>query len=602
MKRFFLLAMVASGAAWAQVRPLIPDKHIPPSVMLELRSLETQMDLALVHDCAPERCVSKGCVYRDHVVVDLPRNSSLPGLQAEQGLGAVPPQEYLTSAACDFAHEKSVSAKDAQALVKRLEQRLSKGWLKVTVSHQLLEPVSPSLAESPTPPAPPPVEPPKPPAPPEAPKEWDAKLALRELWVTLLPHFAWMIAVFLATLAALVLIWAARRLGKETLEEKAMAASLLQPQAAPEPTPATPAVEKSEGGESPDGEAAFVDAQKKAWTERIDEAHLSQSGGALAELLKSWLKDKEFPMLAKAILLFGDRLSSALPNDGELAARKVEFAHYLKVLDESTLPGDAAFFRALQQHTISSAVLSQSDAQTYQSIASEFGASGIAKLVTSLGGRPGALLYALVPRDLQMQVARTLPSPVRLLVAGHLLDSNRISKDESAFVLSAVDSARAGTPLPQVSPTATHEIVDRGHEVDAASALSVLLPFLSAGERERLLAARAKEGVLPAWYEDICFGAMLDNLPSAETRADVLLQVDVKALAGWLSLSSSDFKEGVLAALPESFRNAVRVSDNFTSRDEQLRLAFRGQAEIAGALKKLYAKGVTTFHDLAGAA
>ena len=55
----------------------------------------------------------------------------------------MPAQEYLTQARCEFAHEKSVAARDVQALVRRLEQRLSKGWLQVTVGRQVLEPISP---------------------------------------------------------------------------------------------------------------------------------------------------------------------------------------------------------------------------------------------------------------------------------------------------------------------------------------------------------------------------------------------------------------------------------------------------------------------------
>src|SRR3954453_10354667 len=94
----------------------VPEKHIPGTGLLELRTIENQSDRALSRDCAPEKCVSKGCVYRDHVVVDLPKSTSLPGLPNEQGIGAVPPQEYLTAARCEFAHEKTVAPKDVQAL------------------------------------------------------------------------------------------------------------------------------------------------------------------------------------------------------------------------------------------------------------------------------------------------------------------------------------------------------------------------------------------------------------------------------------------------------------------------------------------------------
>ena len=33
----------------------VPQKHIPSPVLLELRAVERQFDLALVRDCAPER-------------------------------------------------------------------------------------------------------------------------------------------------------------------------------------------------------------------------------------------------------------------------------------------------------------------------------------------------------------------------------------------------------------------------------------------------------------------------------------------------------------------------------------------------------------------
>ena len=75
----FIVSLALPLTALGQAVP-VPQKHIPSSVLMELRALEGQFDLALVRDCASERCVSKGCVYRDHAVVDLPRSSSLPGI------------------------------------------------------------------------------------------------------------------------------------------------------------------------------------------------------------------------------------------------------------------------------------------------------------------------------------------------------------------------------------------------------------------------------------------------------------------------------------------------------------------------------------------
>ena len=610
------LLAAAPGSALAQAggaAPL-PQKHIPPSVLLEVRALEGLFDQSLVHDCAPERCVSKGCVYRDHAVVDLPRSASLPGLGHTEGPGSVPAQEYLTDARCDFGHEKSVSTHDVQVLVRRLEQRLSKGWLKVTVGAQLLEPISPALAESPPPkpePAPKKVEPPavdlKPLAP-EKPQKWEAELALRELWVTLLPHFAWMIAVLLGTLATLIVIWGWRRLGRESIEEKAMLAELAAGKLAePEPEAAAKAGDGAEGelpkvidaGQEPGTDAQFISAQGKLWADRIAEAELAKDESVVVDLLREWLKTGEFRMLAKAILVFGDRLSLAFPSDGELAVRKVELAEYLKNLDQRQLPSDAEFFHALNRHAISSSLLAQADAEVYRSLREEFGPSGLVSIIEALPARHGALLFSLAPPDVQQEVARQLTPAQTVAVAGELLASNRIAKEERTHLFAALEAARAGKPLPP-PPAATPEaIADRGQELDAAQALSVLLQRLDPKDRKELLAttlARAG-GALPAWHERILYPDMLEKLPG-EQRTDLLLEVDPRALAGWMSLQPAAWQETFLAQQATALRSAIRANLAFSSRAEQLEAARRGHEELASALKRLVAQGRGSFAAL----
>ena len=415
--RVGLLALIALalplGALAQSTATPVPEKHIPAPVLMDLRALESQFDLFLSRDCAVERCVSKGCTYRDHTVVDLPRGSSLPGLGQQEGLGAVAPQEYLTQARCEFAHEKSIPAKDVQALVKRLEQRLSKGWLQVTVTRQVLEPISASLAISPpAPPEPTPlVKPEAPPAPPPPPPKWEWDVALRELWVGLLPHFSWMIALLLGTLATLAIIWGGRRLGRESLEEKAMMAQLaaggLGEKEEPKEVLALPTKAEQLQLADKNEEAGFVSEQQRLWNERIAQAELAKDEGGVVELLRSWLKAGEFAYLAKAIFVFGDRLSLAFSSDGQLAVRKVEFAEYLKVLDEKKLPSDAEFFHLLNHHAISSSLLAQSDAESYRSLREEFGADGLSHLIESLPPRNGALLFAMVPTDCQHELARS---------------------------------------------------------------------------------------------------------------------------------------------------------------------------------------------------
>jgi hypothetical protein len=615
----FVACVALSAVATAQTPPPtgtslpeaptpVPQSHVPAPVLLELRTLESQFDLALAQDCAPERCFSKGCVYRDHVTVDMPRTSSLPGLGQTEGPGSVPPQEYLTQAQCEFTHEKSVPTQDVQALVRRLEQRLSKGWLKVKVGRQILQPISPGLRESPppseSPKPPPPVVEQKPVEPPPAPTTWEADTALRELWVSLLPHFSWMIAVVMLTMAAMTLIWAGRRLGRETLEEKALAAQLAAgslDKAAEAKTPPTteepPPVVADPAIATGDAETAFVTAQQRLWTERLAQAELAKDESVVVELLRDWLKAGEFELLAKAIFVFGDRLSLAFTSDGELAVRKVEFAGYLKTVDEKALLSDAEFFRLLNQHAISSTLLAQADAEVYRSLREEFGSSGVANLIESLSPRHGALLFGHVPTDCQQDVARIMSPELRARVANELLASNRISKEETVHLFEVLDAARAGKPLPPAPPA--QGILDRGRQFDAAGALSVLLPLLESSERGTLFtrALGRSGGTLPLWYQDILYGDMLLKLPD-ELQRDLLLDVDVRGLAGWSSVQQPTWQEGFIARLAPAMQNAIRANMSFVSREEQLKAARRGQNELSSAVKKQVARGKVSFAEI----
>jgi hypothetical protein len=607
----FGLALGWTGAALAQVGPTpIPQKHIPPPVLMELRALEGQFDLALSRDCAPERCVSKGCAYRDHVVVDMPRATSLPGINQAEGPGSVPVQEYLTQARCEFAHEKSVAARDVQALVRRLEQRLSKGWLQVTVGRQILDPISPALSQSP-PPRPEPVAPPPAVAPPEQqpqppPPRWEGDVALRELWLSLLPHFSWMIAVVLATLATLLIIWGLRRLGRESIEERAMAAQLSAGAFAkqePDAATATPNGEEKERAEREAREqsaAGFVGEQQRLWNDRVAQAELGKDDGVVVALVRQWLRAGEFDLLAKAILLFGDRLTLGFASDSELAVRKVEFAEHLRALDPQRLPSDAEFFRTLNQHAISSSLLSQSDAAIYRSLREELGTAGVAQLIERLPSRLGALLFALAPGDCQDQVARVLPRDRRLQISGELLSSNRISREEREYLFAALDAARTGRPLPSIPAAPANAITDRGQEVGAAEALSILLAHIEPEDRQGLFAQAFERsgGALPRWYEDILHPAMLLKLP-ADLRGDLLLEIDIKGLAAWCSIQNPTWQRTFVDSLAPSLQTALRSRANSAfSRADQLRLARAGHNELVAALKRLLAQGRLSFWEL----
>ncbi|MBL8918685.1 MAG: hypothetical protein JNJ54_07505 [Myxococcaceae bacterium] len=584
----------AAAPAPAAPPAVPPQRTIPPQIVLEVRELERQFDQALLRDCAPERCSSKGCVYREHLAVDLPANTtSLPGLGQGEGPGAVAPQLYLTQARCEFTHEKAVPSRDVEALARRLEQRLSKGFLRVTVSRQVLDPINPALADSPPPKEDKPPEKKEEPKPePLPPPKWDADVAVRELWQALLPHFSWMIAVLLATLATLTIIWAARRLGKESLEEKAMAAQLANAATEkPAEKPAEAPVELPA-----DADAAFADEQQRAWAKRIADAPLEKDDALVGHLLREWLRQGEYALLAKATVLFGDRLSLAFQSDATLAPKKAELAQFLKQLDAGALPSDAQFFRTLNQNAVAASLLAQPDTEVYRSLQDEFGTAALAQMIEKLPPRQGALLYALSPLDRQDEVARLLPYPLKVGVAHQLLQSNRSSRQERAALFDAVGNAREGKPLKN-GHHPMPDVVDQGQEFDAAGALSVLLAHLEDADRHALFEQALSGDGFPGWYENILSPQMLLKVPP-EQRADLLLEVDVKGLAAWLSLQPAARRDVLVNQLSSSVQTALRASMSFGSRGEQLELARKGQGELVASVKRRIARGALTFPQL----
>ncbi|MEZ4316664.1 MAG: hypothetical protein R3F61_04150 [Myxococcota bacterium] len=585
-----LLGLCLPGAdAWAQSR--VPEREIPPSVLSELRLLESRFDLALASDCDAGRCFSKGCTYVDHAVADRRRSASLPGLGQDPGPGSVPAQEYLTRASCSFAHEESIEPADVQALSRRLQAKLSKGWTVVSVDHQKLPPLPAYVQQPPEPEAEPEVEvPPEPPPPP--PPEWTLGQAGRELWNTLLPHLFWMIAVALLTVAATALIWAWRRVGRDSIEDQMLLAELARGEDGNGP------VSEGSTADPEEDDAAFVAAQDAAWSERLAAMDPASPDPEVQALIRELLRSGDLPLLAKAVLRYPDTFPAAFPSGGEVASAKLELAEYLKTVDTDALPADPEFFRSLNRHALSAALASQSDAQVVRSLREELGAAGLAQLIRQLPARPGSLLFALAPTDVQYELVRLLgPSPVADM-SEMLLASNRMDPAETEHLFGVLTAMRAGAPLP--APR-SHDITDRGSEFDAVGALSVLLESLDEHQRSALFEASLNRfhGNLPAWYRGILVSDMLLGL-GEEARTDLLLGIDAEPLAAWFSLLDPERRDAVLESAPSSLRQSIRASNVFPSRARQLALAERGRRELARGVGEQLARAGRSFEDLVG--
>ncbi|MEO1171213.1 MAG: hypothetical protein AAFX94_04060, partial [Myxococcota bacterium] len=139
----------------------------------------------------------------------------------------------------------------------------------------------------------------------------------------------------------------------------------------------------------------------------------------------------------------------------------------------------------------------------------------------------------------------------------------------------------------------------RGIEIDAASALSELLPHVPGELRVELFNEMAErwDGQFPRWYEGIVYPDLLNAVPQ-ELRGDLLLEVDVRALAAWCSLQPPEWLETFSSTLPATLRGALSSGTRFDSRAEQMALAAAGSRELSRALQSFIARGAFRFSDV----
>jgi hypothetical protein len=580
-----------------------PNSEIPATVLGELRMLENDFELALSQDCDAARCFSKGCTYVSHSVADRPRAASMPGLGMDLGPGSVVAQEFLTQAQCSFAHEKAEDGADMTVLSRRLQSKLSAGWLNVSVGHQELLPLPPSLRDPPPPPVDEAAEAVVD-APPPAPVDpWVENDALRELWLELLPHLYWMIGLGLFTLASAALIWSWRRVGQPSFEEQALLAQLNQP--------APPAAEASaaEGDPAPaaattasEDEAARLEQQEARWSARLAAFDPAKPDPELQAAIRELLRAGELAVLAKAALRFPNTLPAAFPSGGDIAGPKIALAELLRDADPRTLPTDAELFAALDRYALFAALVTQGDAGVVRSVREDFGTAGLARLVQQLPPRHAAILFALAPLETRHELVGLLTEAQTTALSAELLRSNRLGPDETADLFAALQAAQRGDTLPPLPARA--EVADHGAPFDSPGALSTLLPKLPPAARSALFqdAQRALNGSLPAWVQGVLTPDMLLAL-EPEALADLLLSVEVEALAAWASLLDGDARGRVLGAAPESLRRSIEAVSVFPNRAQQVALADRGRQALARGFQAQLARARRPFASvLAGEA
>lgn len=583
-----------------QAAPTVPERQLPAGVIAGVRMLDFEFRKALAQDCAPQRCFAKGCIHVAFTVVDQPASSSIPGLNLGRapGLSDTPAQIFLTTVECSFAHDPSVRATDARALAARLKAKLSRAWTEVDVVHEKLPPVRDFLSR-------PPDEDPEPQPKvqdseqEELPEEQKAEpvlepageeeLASREFWLSVLPHFFWMIGLALLTLAGLVIIWAIRRLGKASAEEQMLLAQMSQ---GPDgmggvdlgATDSPSEKERTTAGTT----SGNLSPELERWRKRLTNGKKNngdQPDPALQALVKDLLRSGERGLLAKAVLLFPEDLPKAFPRDGNLASAKVTLAEYLKSVDPRSLPGDEVFFEKLDRYAVAAELTADADAELLRGLHDDFGPSALVQALEALPARYGTLLFAHASEAMQHEAARLVTQEQALQASYWLMRSNRVDPAETSYLLAVLAALREGAPVP-VAPAAV-DVSDRGRLFGAPQALSVLLPRLDAEARNKLIHSITTRlnGALPGWIRSTLYGEMLLKLDET-TRADLLLQVDVGQLAAWLQVQTATSKVALIQGAPAALREALGAVVTPSAPGELYALAHAGRVALSIGLQR----------------
>ncbi|MFT5586744.1 MAG: hypothetical protein ACI9VR_004346, partial [Cognaticolwellia sp.] len=258
-------------------------------------------------------------------------------------------------------------------------------------------------------------------------------------------------------------------------------------------------------------------------------------------------------LLVQALLHFPE-LAGAFPTGGDVATDKLELAALIRTAELGETD-EGAFFERLNRHALSAELSAQSDADTLRSLKQDFGPSGLAELIGRVPPRIGGLLFALSPLSTQLETARLLLPKDLNGCAQQLLLSNRMDRDEAAWLFALLEAAQAGSMPEAAAPT---KVRDQGPLFDAAGALSTLLAMLDPEPRGSLfgdISARFG-GALPAWHSDILFADLLFAL-SDEARADLMLSVEVDELKAWLGVVPAGSREQLTDTMPNALKATV---------------------------------------------
>ncbi|SMF71099.1 hypothetical protein [Pseudobacteriovorax antillogorgiicola] len=523
-----------------------PKEKIPAEMLMQVRELDLAFQNLLRQECPQETCVYRGCVYQRHEVVTMQANRSLPGLSTgtRDQVKGNEPQYFLSRARCEYAYETSLSKDDVANLDRRLAAKLSKGILKVSMKAIPL-PDAPRFAAEDLP---------------------SQSQTILEKFIE--KHFDTGVLALLGLVTILILIWAFRRLGKDSLEDKLRYMQL-----------------KKEI-ESDSGKSEEKPEEQVSLDERISglRSYFSEDPKRLQNIGRHWLEERNFEALAYTSHVLAKTDLAILPDDLDLIQAKIAFQNYMK--REFTYDSVQLESHVKELENQVGTLSAQLDDRTelFHDFFQGSHGKGLADICQSLPADAAATILVLAPDELQREASAYLGENQTYGIALRYLRSPLFSEQDLGDAEQVIRSAMAGEAV-QLAPRA-HQ-VDFGVRLTIVEPLSQMMAKMSQDNRDRLWQdARAMNGNrLPNWAAGIFYPEMLDKLDDQQVKA-LCLECDAKRLAPWFA-SELDLtrQERLLEIVPESYGKALR-SPVFQE------MTFSGQTRDLGqALLKLAKRG-----------
>ncbi len=540
------LILLLLGAGRVEAQKNLPKEKIPASVMTELNQLSLTFQDILVRDCPAELCVAKGCSYEDHEETKAVESRSLPGLAgvSEDARPTDGPQNFLTKARCEFVYESKLNSETYGILRTRLQQKLSRGFLSVSINGTAMNPMPESLQDKGE----------KLPPSKETPDDWKNQRE-KQLWNLGLAHGPWMLGILLLTMATLIVIWAFRKLGKKSLEDQLAEAELL-------------------AEASKDTSVPVVD--ENAANRQLLIEILQAQPDRIALIARYWLEEESFDSLAQLLSL--TQLGLIMPQDPTLAMSQQKFQQHL-------LNNVSPFSSWLEFKTETTdlmgriSILMDDNLRLFHSIEKLWRAKDLATVLSET--EPVEALYVLsrLSPFFQWNTIRSLDTKAMKLLFQQAAAQPRIAPAALAHTHGLLKN-QMGLSSSTVDPVRPR-VQGLGFPIETAVFIRLSVDHGSFGnDRESYLQTmRDSDGTIGS-IKVRSLGDLLQM--TAELRRDLLLMLEPDELAAWLALYSKADQEKVLQDLPGSLANRLR--------GELMRPASNksGSGVLANALRKIH--------------